>query len=465
MSKHKRHVQSRRGEEYVQLIRDVPRDKIVCVSIDVHKYFHKVMIHNSYGEILTPSFRIDVFAAGFERLCREIDRAVAASACQVLFIGMEPTGHYFENLAYHLRKRYPHVRLVNSYAVKHNRAQKMLQKQKNEETDLTAIGDLVLRNESFEYAPPTGVYLELQYWVRYRKADIKTRTTYRNRVIVHLDHIFPGLVRRNKAACKDQPQLFPSFWTSQTAQRLIRLCPNPHVLVSMSVAQLIQLYHDHGWAMGHKRAQRILDFAHLVLLPNPQDVAIRLIFLEKDLLLLDQIEARIAQADVEIERCLRQTVGMVLTLIKGINIQHAAAYVAGIGDPTRYQNARQTFKRSGLVSGRNDSGAHQRDGEGQGITRVGDPHLRNALVQLTRSLLLWQPYFDIYCRKLKNRGKHHNVALVATARKVNGVLFALMRDQAVFDPRDQQGRPVSPRRTTRKIKVTANRDPSKAALS
>jgi hypothetical protein len=41
------------------------------------------------------------------------------------------------------------------------------------------------------------------------------------------------------------------------------------------------------------------------------------------------------------------------------------------------------------------------------------------------------------------------VALVATARKVNGVLFALMRDQSQFQPVDAHGRPVPPQGSIR----------------
>ena len=62
------HVQGHRGQEFVELIRDVPRGKILCVSIDVHKYYHLVMVHSDIGEIVTPTLRIDVLQAGFGAL-------------------------------------------------------------------------------------------------------------------------------------------------------------------------------------------------------------------------------------------------------------------------------------------------------------------------------------------------------------------------------------------------------------
>jgi transposase len=141
---------------------------------------------------------------------------------------MEPTGHYFENLARHLGKRYPHLRLVNSYAVKENRNQSMLRTEKTDDIDLGAIGELTLRNKCFPYQPLSEDHLHLQHWVRFREAKVKARTALRNQIIGHLDRIFPGLVRpRHRPELGGPPKLFARFWECETAQRLIQLCPDP----------------------------------------------------------------------------------------------------------------------------------------------------------------------------------------------------------------------------------------------
>ena len=452
----RKHIQGQRGEAFVELIRGVPREQIACVSIDVHKYYHQVMVHNEYGEILQASFRIDIFRAGFERLCSAIEDIVNTYNIQVLFIGMEPTGHYFENLARHLGKRYPHVRLVNSYAVKENRNQSMLRTEKTDDIDLAAIGDLTLHNKCFPYQPLTGDHLRLQHWVRFRDAKVKERTALRNQVIGHLDRIFPGLVRPNRRPeFGGPPKLFAGFWKCLTAQRLIRLCPNPHRLLEMDADALRQLFQVHHWRITRAAAERIVRFVHLILLPDPEVVAARLPMLKLDLALLDLLDQTITETEEQIADSLSKTEGQVLIKVKGIGPIRAAAYVAGIGTPGHYEHAGQTFKRSGLVSGRKDSGLHQRQGAGHRITKVGDRHLRKALVEITRGLCQWQPYFAQYRERLEQRGKHAGVATVATARKVNGVLFALMRDQSEFRPTDARGRPVAP--------IHAIRDKQKAA--
>jgi transposase len=463
MNRHKRHVQGRRGEAFVALIRGVPRDRIACVSIDVHKYYHQVMIHNDYGEILVPSFRIDVFRSGFDHLCKVIEEAVVEHDIQVLLLGMEPTGHYYENLARHLNKRYPHLRLVNSYAVKETRKQSMLRTEKTDDIDLGAIGDLVLRNKCFPYQPLAGDYLSLQHWVRFREAKVKARTALRNQITGHLDRIFPGLVRPNhRSEWGGPPKLFANLWQSETAQRLIRLCPDPRRLAAMEKEDLRELFHAHNWRMGPVTARRIIQFARQVLLPDEEVVAARLPLLRIDMALLEAIDQAVAEADRQIAHYLTQTRGQILTHIKGIGEQRAAAYVAGIGNPEHYEHAGQTFRRSGLVSGRNDSGLRQRQGKDQHVTKVGDSHLRRALVDMTRGLCQWQPYFGDYRDGLEQRGKHQGVATVATARKVNGVLFALMRDQSEFCPLDAKGKPIPPRTSiSDKQKATTNMDSSK----
>src|SRR3970040_2607323 len=92
------HLKGERGQAVADQIRNIPPERILCVSLDIGKYFHVVMIHNALGEIVTPTFEIDIFQSGFDRLCQAIDQAVAQTQAQVVWVGMEPTSHYFENL-------------------------------------------------------------------------------------------------------------------------------------------------------------------------------------------------------------------------------------------------------------------------------------------------------------------------------------------------------------------------------
>ena len=48
-----------RGEHsqaFADLIRGIAPEQVLCVSLDISKYFHVAMIHNGLGEILTQPF-------------------------------------------------------------------------------------------------------------------------------------------------------------------------------------------------------------------------------------------------------------------------------------------------------------------------------------------------------------------------------------------------------------------------
>jgi transposase len=430
MSKKRRtHLRGERGQAFADLVRGIPSEQILCVSLDISKYFHVAMIHNGLGEIVKPAFEIDFYQSGFDQLCQAIDQAKAETQAQVVLVGMEPTSHYFENLARHLLKRCQAVTLLNSFTVKQNRDQQLMHHEKTDEIDSAAIGDLLRRGEGTPYKPAQGIYLQLQQLDRVRLGKVKIRAMLKNQIIAHLDRIFPGLVILGKPAQERYTPLFQvNFWQCQTLQHLIRVCPNPHQLVSMSPEQLVQAFRAQHYRLGHKTAAKIIARAQQALLPDPELVAIRCELLQHDLGLLEAVQAYIATLEQRLADLLAQTPFQVWVPIKGLSVVQVASLAAAIGDPANYSHAGQVFRRSGLVSGRNDSGNRQRKGKGNHILKVGDVYLRRALMNAVTTLIFHQPILGCYYRQLC-RSKHPGVARVATARKTTGILWATLRDQ------------------------------------
>ncbi len=209
MSRKKRtHIRGERGQAFADKIRGISMEQILCVSLDIHKYFHVVIIHDALGEIVTPTFDIDIFQTGFEQLCQAIDEATVRTEARVVLTGIEPSSHYFENLARHLRQSERPVTLINSFAVKENRDQQMMLYEKDDDIDVAAIGDLLKRGAGSPFNPPQGIYLQLQHLARVRTSKVKIRTMLQNQIIGHLDRIFPGLVIIGKEAKKRCKPMF-----------------------------------------------------------------------------------------------------------------------------------------------------------------------------------------------------------------------------------------------------------------
>jgi len=427
--KRKNHLRGERGQAFANLIRGIPSEQILCVSLDISKYFHVVMMHNGLGETVKPAFEIDFYQSGFDQLCQAIDQAKVSTQAQVVLVGMEPTSHYFENLARHLLQDSRSVTLINSFAVKQNRDQQLMHREKTDPIDCAAIGDLLRRGEGTPYRPAQGVYLQLQQLDRVRLSKVKIETMLKNQIIAHLDRIFPGLVILGKSAKERFTPLFQvNFWKCQTLQHLIRVCPNPHQLVSTSPEELVQIFQAQNYRLGRKTAVKIIDRAQQTLLPEPELVDIRCELLQHDLHLLEAVQAHIAALDQRLADLVAQTPFQVWVSLKGLSVVQAASLAAAIGDPNNYSHAGQVFRRSGLVSGRNDSGNRQRKGKGNHIIKVGDVYLRRALMNAVATLILHQPILGRYYRQLC-RSKPAGVARVATARKTTGILWATLRDQ------------------------------------
>ena len=351
---------------------------------------------------------------------------------QVVLVGMEPTGHYFENLARHLHHdhRSPRpVTLINSFAVSRNRDQQMMHREKDDDIDVAAIGDLLRRGEGTPFQPIDGIYLEMQHLSRVRLSKVKMQTALKNQILGHLDRIFPGLVIQGKVARERYEPLFVAdFWSCQTLQHLIRVCPDPRHLATMTPHELRTAVHEQGFALGVKTAAEIITYAQKVLLPHPDVVTIRAEILARDLTFLEEAQRLIAKLEDRLHALLQQTPYWVWTQVRGLSKTQVASLAAAIGDPTHYTYAAQVFRRSGLVSGRNDSGTRRHKGMGKRVVKTGDVYLRRALMTAIMSLIRHQPVLQDYFNEL-HRSKHAGVARVATARRAMGILWAMQRDQ------------------------------------
>jgi transposase len=111
----------------------------------------------------------------------------------------------------------------------------------------------------------------------------------------------------------------------------------------------------------------------------------------------------------------------------------AAAFLAAIDDAQRFRHAHQLEAYLGLVPREYSSGETQRRGP---ITKAGYSRTRWLLVQAAVSILWRRPpqaeELRIWALHIAaRRGKQ--VAVVALARRLAGILYALLRDGRVFE--------------------------------
>lgn len=123
-----------------------------------------------------------------------------------------------------------------------------------------------------------------------------------------------------------------------------------------------------------------------------------------------------------------------LQSVPGIGPVTALAFVATIADPTRFRTAAQVQAYVGLVPREYSSADGQHRGR---ITKTGPTRLRWLLVEaawrLRRSRRPEAARLQAWMQRIEHRRGRH-VAVVALARKLAGILFALWRDGTTYDP-------------------------------
>ncbi len=69
------------------------------------------------------------------------------------------------------------------------------------------------------------------------------------------------------------------------------------------------------------------------------------------------------------------------------------------------------------------------------MSKRGSPYLRRAIFTAATIASFHDPVLSAYYQKLKARGKHHNVAVGAVARKLTYTIHAVMTEKRPFEVR------------------------------
>lgn len=147
---------------------------------------------------------------------------------------------------------------------------------------------------------------------------------------------------------------------------------------------------------------------------------------------LDVLNTQIAACDAKLEvLAAREPIVTNLKTVPGVGTVIAAAFVSVIDDPSRFERAHQVESYVGLVPSEHTSGKRRLGA----ISKHGNPYLRALLVQAAWTILRMKnsdPLREWGREVMRRRGGR--VAVVALARRVTGVLWAIWRKSTVYEP-------------------------------
>jgi len=146
---------------------------------------------------------------------------------------------------------------------------------------------------------------------------------------------------------------------------------------------------------------------------------------------IDELTKQIIETDKELAELVKNDPLLTrLSTCPGVGPVTAVRFTAAIDDVTRFKDAHHLESYLGLTPGeKQSSGKHYR----LGITKAGSSAARRALVQAawaTRRMRVVHPLVTWSLGIEERRGKF--VAIVATARKLAGILYAMWRDGTTY---------------------------------
>jgi transposase len=152
---------------------------------------------------------------------------------------------------------------------------------------------------------------------------------------------------------------------------------------------------------------------------------------------LGPINEQIAAADRELLALTKEdSIVALLATAPAVGPITASAVVATIDDITRFHSAHQFEAFLGLVPGERSSGEKRRIGR---ITKAGNPRVRYLLVEAGWRILRSKSPETAALREWALRiaaRRGTRVAVVALARRLAGILFAMWRDGRAYDAND-----------------------------
>jgi transposase len=395
----------------------IVNDKTLIVAIDIGKTTDTGYCRCPSGEECKP-FEFLNNADGFKKLWDRICWMKTSHHLEEVVVGFESTGAYGEPLVHYLRQKPLKLVQVNPM---HTKRMKELQGNspgKTDRKDPKVIADIIGLGHALSVVIPEGAAAELRRLTLARERSIERRTALYNQLQDLVFIVFPEFLQVMKDV------------KTQTAQYLLRHYPTPQDMVACGSEALIRILRQVSRGkLGKERAQALYDAAM-------QSVGLeegrRGILLEMEEILsgLEACKRFIERMEEEMVPYLEQIpYSDSLLSVKGIGEITVAGLIGEVGDFRQFRTLREMMKLAGLDLFEISSGKHKGN---RHISKRGRPLLRKLLYFAAINTIRKGGVMHASYQRYLERGMPKIKALIAIARKLLGILFALVRDHSQY---------------------------------
>lgn len=404
-----------------QKINQVTEETLV-VGIDIAKHTHFACFVDDRGRLLQKSFSVPQSRDGFELLYQRILTALKEYEKTKVIVGIEPTGHYWLNLAYFLEERGIPLVMTNPMHVKRSKELDDNLPTKHDRKDALVIARLI-KDGRFSYPRILkDVEAELRVGSTFRSKLTEELGAVKNMMIRWLDRYFPEFT-----------QVFPSF--GKMALAVLECTPLPSDLYQKHPDEALALYRE---VEGLKSPQRP-KAVYLI------EVAAQSIGVtegrEMARIEIATLVRRYRQLEQEIENITQHLIKLVqtsveyewLSTVKGLGDTTIVDLLAEIGSFSHYENPRQIIKLAGLTLRENSSGQHKGQ---KRISKRGRRKLRALLFRVMMPMIRFNKAFrklhEYYTTRTVNPLRKKQ-SIVVLCGKLLKVLHGISTKHKVFD--------------------------------
>ncbi|MCM3274346.1 IS110 family transposase, partial [Paenibacillus elgii] len=409
----------KQSDKQNQRIEKITADHLV-IGIDIAKFSHVARAVDFRGIERGHYLAFSNDHTGFKNLFQWIQTIMDQHHKTKVLIGVEPTGHYWLNLAFWLQERQLELVLVNPFHVKRNKENRDNSPTKNDVKDALVIADMVKNGYYSEVRMLPESYQEIRQLVHAREFILKQSGAVKNQIHRWVDMHFPelGLVFKD-VTCK-------------TALATLALFPLPSDIRDLSPTFIVSQWKKKLKRASLSAAKALIESAKrstgLPGCPMSSKVCVRLLITQ-----LDFFQQQLAELEEKlgIQIQLIPTTSSLRTF-KGISDMTLATLYSEAGDLRQFQHGSQLLRLAGLHLSENSSGL--RKGEVT-ISKRGRPGLRRILFLTVLHLVAANPEFKAlhehnkYVKKMKGMQ-----SLMKLCGKLARILVALAKDNQTYLP-------------------------------
>ncbi len=194
----------------------------LIIGVDIAKFKHVARAQDFRGMEFGAPLSFENTKYGFDSFIDWIGQISRKQGMAKVIVGMEPTGHYWLNLAHFLREQGIKFVVVNPMHVKKSKELDDNSPTKNDVKDARVIAQLVKDGRYAEPNIPQGVYAELRVARKIRDLLSVDLQAVQGQIHNWLDRYFPEFL----TVFKD--------WEGKAALQLLKLNQLPNELVKLS---------------------------------------------------------------------------------------------------------------------------------------------------------------------------------------------------------------------------------------